>query len=135
MDRKDMLTVLLPYLTHCHNCTRAISAVAASSCPRVNTVNQSLCLVNATVSARTYHQEVDRNTAVTRNPSRAVRQGTIVPQDRIDQSTFLFSLVTSTTTYAEMFSLTPFSVILPGTLGSTRSCSVTLTSSRRIWYW
>lgn len=32
---RGQLTVLDPYLHHCHNCTRAISAVAASSCALV----------------------------------------------------------------------------------------------------
>lgn len=31
-----VLTVLAPYLTHCHSWTRAISAVAASSCSGVS---------------------------------------------------------------------------------------------------
>lgn len=44
------------------------------------------------------------------------------------------SLLFAEITHAEMFSLTPLSVMDPGTLGSTNSSSETDTSSFRRWY-
>ncbi len=84
--------------------------------------------------SQTYHEEVDWNTTVTRDPSSAVGESAEF-RERMSygQSSGRMPInLRLRHAHAEMFSLTPLSVIFPGTSGLMRSFSETLTSSRRI---